>query len=362
MTQNTNSHFVGTYVKDMTLVMAASMLSRQNAIFLGAPGFGKTRIAEAMARHLAQPYSLVRIDPSTPVEVLRGPYDPAAMLNGRLERVVDGTPYADDVAVAILDELFRGNRALFDAALDVTDRVDRQDAPPVWATSNFVVNDDRVQALIDRFALWLWVNPGPLDVQAITAAQLNSGGRPSLDTAGLPTWQDIERVRAMQPGPNAIKAVAELIQQMTDGAAKEGLTVHPRRVTQWANVLFRVSAWLTDDPDFTTVPAEASRMLRYCHPAITPEEAATWHEIAAEVVDTVGAAIEQVMANVLAEMQKLTGKSGRDMPALVAGLTNVMQNAQTTLTKVGGDDPRVEEAIGQMNKWLALGVQGKPIE
>ena len=111
----------------------------------------------------------------TPPEALRGAYDPAALLNGRLERVVAGTPYDPTARVSILDEVFRANEVVFDTMLDVLDRLDAKpaQAPVAWATANFVAQGERVEALLDRIALWLWISPDAMDVAAIVGAHLD---------------------------------------------------------------------------------------------------------------------------------------------------------------------------------------------
>lgn len=357
------SKFVGSYVDEMKDILLASALSRQNAILLGAPGWGKTAVTRSLAGQLTGgQYAFARIDPSTPPDVVRGAYNPAALLDGRLERVVDGTAYDPGMRLALIDEIGRGNEVTFDALLDTLDRLDDPNAPPVWATSNFMPSNERVKALIDRFALWYWINPQSLDVAAVTAAQLNGSG-PQVDVSGLPTWAEIEEIRAAAPGTNAVKAIGALLGDLANEAQAQGRRPHPRRITQWTHVVFRVGVWASGSADFNTVPDTAAKMLRYCWPAITPDEAAGWAQVAASVVDTLGAAIEEAMTEVLNKMKQVAAMGAAQRTAEITGLATLMQGAQTTLESLAGaDDDRVGGAVETMNRWLSLTVQGKPVE
>ena len=355
--------FSGSYVRQVREALVASLLSRQNALLIGAPGYGKTAIARSLAQQVSGgQFSFTRVDPSTPVEVVKGAYDPAEFLNGKLIRIVAGTPYEAGCRVAIVDEIGRGNEMLFDALLDTLDRVDTDDAPPVWGTTNFMPAKDRTAALIDRFALWVWIQPDALDVAGIVAAQL-TGSRPQVDMTGVPAWDEIQAVRQFVPDDATRRAVAAKLSDLAAEAAREGRGVHPRRLTQWANIVYRVSAWKHGAPHFQAVPDEAVRPLRYAWPSLTAEEAASWAQIAGAVVDKVGAAIEAALAQVLAKMRELSAAPPNQRPAMIMGVAQIMQSTQATLNGVAGtDDPRVGQAIANMNNWLSLATRGEEVK
>lgn len=355
--------FSGSYVNQLKEALTASLLSRQNALLIGAPGYGKTAIARSLAQQVTGDlFSFVRVDPSTPVEAVKGAYDPAEFLNGRLTRVIAGTPYEPGCRLVIVDEIGRGNEMLFDALLDTLDRVDTPDAPPVWGTTNFMPQKDRTAALIDRFAMWVWVQPDGVDIAGIVAAQLSAAG-PRLDMAGVPAWDEIQAVRQMVPSADAIRAVSEKLRDLVDAAAAEGRSAHPRRLTQWANIVYRVSAWKHGAADFRAIPDEAVRPLRYAWPALTPEESASWANIAGSVIDAVGAAIESALAQVLVKMREIAAVGPAQRPALIMNVAQLMQSTQATLTQLAGsDDDRVKEAIGNMNSWLAMATRGEEVK
>ncbi len=361
MTTNT---FVGSYVQDIKGAMTAGILSGQNVILLSAPGWGKTAISKRVAQHVAgdAAISFIRVDPSTPPDVISGPYDPAAMLNGVLQRVTAGTPFDPQCRLAIIDEIGRGSDALFDKCLDVLDRQDGASVP-VIATSNFMPSSDRQQAMLDRFAIWLWVVPGACDVAGIVGAQLASAGKPDVDPAGLPTWDDVQTVWAAKPGPQAVKVVSDLISAMSREAQVQGFTVHPRRLAQWSAVLFRAGMFYSGmDPDFSAMPSKATALLKYCWPAMTAEDQATWATFAASVVDVTGAAIELEMAKVMEALNRVVASGNTSSMAVVGELGQITQKAEQTLKTIAGDDPRVAEAIKQMKVWFGRALNGQPIE
>ena len=125
MSQNSSNQFVGGYVTKMVDVLAAALIARQNAVLIGAPGYGKTRVALSFAHQTvgADHTSVTRLHPAAPPDVFMGALDPVAFTQGRISRVVTGTPYDPDCHFAIIDEFSRANEAAFDAMLDVADRL-----------------------------------------------------------------------------------------------------------------------------------------------------------------------------------------------------------------------------------------------
>lgn len=355
--------FVGGYVSDLRDALIASALSGQHAVVLGAPGWGKSAIARSVASDIAGDghWTFTRLDPSTPPEAVRGAYDPAALLNGQLSRVVAGTPYDPNARISILDEIFRANDVVFDTCLDVLDRMDAHpdQASVVWGTANFVAQGERVEALIDRFAIWIWLQPDVLDVGALVGAQLTSANGLAV-AGGLPDWKDVEQARAARPGSKARNAVADLLGTLAQEAAAQGRRPHPRRIAQWSRVVYRLGVYDTGQADFSSVPEPASRALRWCWPAPAADEAASWAQIAAAVVDATGSAIEAAMAQALKKFREVA--SIQDQPSRMEHMGELgvmLANAQTSLKQIGGDDPRVAEANSQLTEWFAMAARGQ---
>jgi MoxR-like ATPase len=359
------SNFTGAYVREIAEVLAASVLSRQHAIVLSAPGTGKTEILLSAARQWVGEgrYSYVSLDPSTPPEEIKGSFSPAEFFeSGKFVRVEEGTPHDPNNEIIIIDEIGRGSGIVFDLLLKTLKMVGRRQ-PTVWGISNFMPRDDRLEALIDRFTLWLWTNPGILNMADIVRVQLHSNGAPQLDMKGLPTWDEIEHVWQATPGPQAEKAVADLLRDLEQEAKQNGRRPNLRTAAQWTHLLFRAGVWHSGTADFATVPDDAVKMLRYAWAATSPDESASWSKIAGSVVDAVGAAIESAMAQVVGEMRKVAGMDAGKRSATIPQLGKLMQSTQATLESLAGaDDERVQTAITQMNTWLSAAITGREIE
>ena len=362
MTKQLKNEFVGNYVNDIVDLLIASAVSGTHAILIGAPGWGKTAIARQAAERMSGgAYSFTRVDPSTPPEVLRGAFNPAAILEGRLERVVDGTPYDPACKIGIIDEIFRGSDVLFDAALDVLDRQDVLNAPPMWSTANFVATGTRVEALVDRIGLWGWIKPGLVDVGAISLSHLVNGGKPFLGHT-LPELSQIEEIRAASATERAARVVIEALENLGEEAQKEGLRAHPRRVAAWAKIMFSYSMYLSGSNDFSSLPKGAIGIMKYAWPATTAQEAATWASIAAASIDPVATAIEAALMSAYVEFKRVSEiKDAVDRGTESAKLGEVMLQAKQTLKAFNTDDPRIAEAMDQIEEWFANAVRGREV-
>lgn len=363
-TQSTPAYFVGSYVQKMTDVLIASLVSGQNVIILGAPGVGKTTITRSFGNIVLNSlYSSIEFEPSTPPERVFGLYDPKAIIqSGEFVRVTKQTAYDPDVLAVHMDEIGRANEATFDALIHALARQDVPNPPPAWGTSNFMPTKERTAALIDRFALWIWLEPDTIDIEAVAMANM-LGIKPVVDPSTVPTFQQVQEVWNTVPTDRAMKAVAAAAKLLGNEAQKEGRYVHNRRVAQWSQILLRLSIFYAGTGDFAVVPDKALKILRYCWPATTPQEAASWATIAGSVTDPVGEAIENAKATVLKKMKDVASMKPNERTAQIQGLGKVMQNAQDTMIALAGDaDPRVGEAVTQMNTWLSNLLQGKPVE
>lgn len=361
-----NNHFVGMYVEEVSSVLVASVLSRQHLMLLAGPGVGKTEITVSAAEQWVgdKRYFYTALEPSSKPEEIKGASDPAEFLrSGKLIPALEGTAHDPCVRLVILDEIGRASNPVFDVLLKTLKPVNNPNPPTVWGIANFMVSNERVAALIDRFALWLWIQPGTVDIAKVVHAQLHSNGSPKLSMAGLPTWAEVEDIHKATPGANAEKAISDLLGDLAQEAAKNGRRPNHRTVAQWTHILFRTGVWHSGSADFAVVPEEATKLLRYAWPATTAEEAGSWAKIAASVVDIVGAALENALAQVASEMRKVARMDASQRTGAIPQLATLMQSTQATLQSLAGeDDNRVKTAVTQMNTWLAAAIQGKEIE
>lgn len=367
---NSNGYFVGNYVGDVRDLMVASLLTGQNSVVLGAPGWGKTDMGLSTLLHsIPDLFSFVRIEPSTLPQEIKGGIDvPAYLETGEFITKTEGSAFDPKWKAVLVDEFGRVNRVTAGTLMFLMDRKDVVYPAPVIATSNFMPSSPEAEALLDRFALWYWITPTAQDVRVMTIAQMqakaNANGLPKMP-GKLPTLAEIEFVRNATPGASAMAAVADVIANVAGEIAAEGHgIVHPRRNNQWWKTLYYYSVWLTGDPNFSTVPAEAVKMLRFAHPAKTAEEYGEWARIVVGMGDPVGAAIEGEYVNVLAELNKFAGLDAAQRTTAITDAYTAMTKAQQSLEslKAAHPDSRLQQAIEQITSWFSVASQGKRIE
>lgn len=348
--------FSGSYVEDFKRVTEAALLAELNALFISPSGWGKTAIMSNLADHYA-PSFFIELDPSTPPDAVRGPYNPAAFLNGKMERITQNTPFDPAVNVAFLDEVGRAGESMFDALLSVLGGRDTRCT--VIASTNFMPTGTRQAAFVDRFALWAWVIPQSLNIEEVALANMR-GKFPKLDMKGMPNTTEIEEIRKADVGPNAEKAVLRLLNDLDIALQQNGRSVNPRRISQWSRLLTRHSMWVTGKTDFHEVPQETARLLRFAYPMVDDKEWASWGEISASVIDVVGSAIEAVLAEAYNTMKSIT-YNATDI-AGAQKFFSIVASANANLAQISSpDDERVQKATAQIGEWFAQISQGKKL-
>ena len=358
------AYFVGRYVREIREVAVGSLFAGVHASFQSPPGWGKTDILSNVAKAVAGAGHYNRIDlmPSSSPSSFTGMDDPQELINnGKLVKVTDGTPYDKAMRVILADELFRANDPTFDAGLHALDP-QKQDHCVVWAANNFVAKGERVEALLDRIALWYWLNPAQtLDVEETVTAMMGSIGKPSVP-GWIPTWEMIEEVRKAVPGPKATEAIRDYIAVLVQEGSQEGFNVgHPRSIAQWWRILFYNSVAITGDPNFSTIPAEAANLIKYAYGAASYAEARKWADMVAALADRVQAEIDRILADNVEAFKRvaaMTDMGQRTQAAIELGQR--LASAQTTLySQFGASEPRVSEAMTLLTQWHTAAVMGQ---
>lgn len=358
--------FVGSYPNTIKSVFIASALSGNNAMVVSPPGWGKTEMALQGASKVSggnEGVIFLELEPSSPPELVKGTYDPAQVLQGKMVKLLDNTPYDPRARVVILDELWRSNDIVFDALVHATNnkQVDPFTKPVFWATSNFVGKSERTEALRDRFAFWLHIEPDSLSAKDVMKSHINNGHTSDEGWANdFPSWDECVKIRQSQISDDAAECVCILGEQLAAEAEKEKFIVNPRRLTQWTEILARLSVYYSGTTSFTTVPMEASKILRYAYPCVDATTSIRWQKVAAAVSDVVGTAIEEYKAMALNKFEDVVkASSSSDRTRLVTDLGVALAEAQTTLQTVGGKDPRVATVCQELTDWFAKAVSGK---
>ncbi|MHC4748290.1 MAG: AAA family ATPase [Planctomycetota bacterium] len=363
--------FWGKYVHEVRDVLIASVMSQKNAVLLSAPGWGKTRIAKRLSEEIAAEYGsfFIRLEGSTPPQVVKGMVDPAKALQDPPEFILkqEDTPYDKRAQIVVLDEIFRPSDPVFDSLVDVLDRhdVNPDDAPVVWGTSNFVVKNQRTNAVIDRVALWLWVTPQTMEVEDFIQhiAYRKRGTDLAVPTNGvpLPTWEDVIKVRSYEPSEKTVKVITSLLSTLAAESAVAGFDVNPRRLTHWYDLVYRYTAWLEGSADFELVPAQAATVLRYAFPTLTEEDWRKWDQVARSVGDPILAALDSA-TNQAYDAFKDIMKTGMSPSESAAELGKILAQVQSTmkhLEKTHGKDPRIAERVTAISNTYAQILNGQ---
>ena len=249
----------------------------------------------------------------------------------------------------LLDELGRPGDHIFDLFLDGTDRqdVDQFAAPVIWGTTNFMPASERTEAMRDRFGMWVWITPSELNVKDFASSALHAMIDGMEVLSKLPTVDEIEAIQRMTPGPLAENAIGELLEVLTEEAEKGVLVednkvnaingkkinakqfafhVHPRRIAQWAQLVFRYSAYLTGSDNFSVVPNKASSVLKWAWPTMSHEEWQAWAQVSTAVGDVVGAAIQEAQRAAYEKFRQIAQKIKSADPQTKVGLIMELGN------------------------------------
>lgn len=367
MSQSADIYFVGAYVKDIVDLGIASLVSGVHVSFVGPPGCGKTAILRALAEALVsqlkdKKWSFTRFDPATPVEVISGIPDPAALMGDppRYELRVEGTPYEPGTVINLLDEWTRANDPMHDRFIDVLDRQDfaNGDAPPVcWGTANFITQGERFEAVRDRFGAWMHVKASKIPASVIGKVAVMSGGKPKLHPSLIPAWDDIAKARRAKPDDQTWDIVGRYLDQLEAEAATQGMAPHNRTKDQWARLLYHYAVFLTGSTTFSTLPTEAIRMMRYAYPAADAAEQQKWTTVILNVVDPVEALVDATLAQAVDKFREVAAMPDGQRMTQLNDLGNWMQEKQKKLRELGGD-PRLADAAQKMQIWFGAVASG----
>lgn len=370
--KNVTASYQGDYIDDMVDTLVASVLSGNHAVLLSKPGYGKTRVAVQVATSIygqridknangksAGEWAFLRLEASTPPEEVKGLPDPAAMIATppRIEYNRSGTLYDTRAKLFVVDEGFRANDVVFDSFLDALDRQDYalDQAPSIWMTSNFVPTGDRLAAVRDRLAIWMWVSP-VVDWHDVSMAHLirEYGQDLAIPTDHIPTPEQVIKIRSMRPTKRSANLIADMVNKIASGASPVMSTpehINPRRVQQWSSILFHVSAYYYDTPDFVVAHPSAVNAIKYAWPSYKEGTGKTWKDYVEGVADAVGSAITAAKEAAYNSFNYVV-ESSYPPSQKVEELGKALAQAQAVMKKMGSD-PRIQTSLNDIAKAYA---------
>lgn len=353
------SRFTGDYIKDLAELFELAILTNQNAVAVTPPGYGKSELALALARAYAtsdDAVSFIEINPTTKPDVIIGQIDlQAAIKDQVVRRDVAGTPYDKDVEVVVFDEVSRASGPLFDLMLHVLNPVTGRRLPCL-ATANFLPDDDRTEAMFDRFSYYYYMGHETVNTLDLLIAQ----GGEVVPTYGAET---VSSVRAMSwedwPEVSRLAAVS-IIDILEKEAVVAGLSINPRRKVQWAKTLLAVSFAEYSTAEFGTIAPAAVRALRFSFPAKSLEDYLAWVAIARSVTNTMDTALEAVRIETFTIMKEIVeGTADSKKSVRMLALGQKVAEAEETLRTMFGETPEVEACIAEIKEYMRQAVKGE---
>lgn len=353
--------FVGDYIQDMRDMLVGSIISGINAALIGKVGSGKTEVPLDLAERITEgKYVFIEFQASSQPEIVNGYLDIERYLN-RNEYALkyDGTPYQEGIRVVIADEFSRPGDIVHDAFVHAMSSKVRAVMPVFWLTANWMPTNERAAAMVDRIGMVQVVKATGVNGAMVVRAQLNGVNKGGIHVEGdVPTWAQIEAARNAVPQENAINAICDLIDAVTDETSKENFPINNRRRAQWSFLLFRVGFYYSGTDNFTDVPPEATRLLQWAYPTAEEDKAQKWIDICSVLEDRVQAAIELVKKQAFQEFEKIKA-SNLSKPVMAQQLGKSWQQIQDNLYKISTTDPRIDQTIQELSVAYANKLRGQ---
>lgn len=370
----------GGYVDEIVDALIDSALTNIPCLIIGAPGWGKTTIVKSLSRQIfgkrGEDWFFKQINPTTPPVALEGATDTVALLEESVWRInTDGTPFDPRMKGVSLDEVGRGDDMLYDLAMGILKREDLgpDQQPVVWLTSNFMPASERAEAFRDRVGKWRWVNANGVELDDVLDAQMNAiGVEPEVIRDDIPTWDDIQKIRALPYTDKSRRAVKEVISrlkvEMTQGVEYGGTTWtwawHPRLTNYWQVTLHRLSCYYHGTNDYDKCHEKAVRALEYTKVLMSEDEALAWRQCVVAIADQTALAIEQVMNEALRLFRDIQAKvvdGSIQRNELIEKLGTPMQKSLNNLDAIdpNEEDERVATAKAELQQTYFEIVQGR---
>lgn len=351
--------YSGAYVDEIELTILGALATGQHCLLIGAPGRGKTDIPRTILTQLQRLYQvkwkMFTLSPSTAPELLEGGLDIGKALAVPSQFVIDTTGTLKDLSfdAFLADELGRISDAVADSLLHGFERRDVGTGmlcPVIIGTTNFMPESKRAEALCDRIPLWRWVKPGRPNARSVVFSALSSVRQDKVVDGGLPPLSRDRMIEIRSEDPRAHLAsqscVADICEKLAEEAALKAFEVNERRLTQWAIVLWRASAWLWGTFDFTSVHPKACELLNCMWPTLTYEKSVAWQEVAKSVGDPVGTFVAAMLSNAMAQMDGIA-KSKKNQFEQQTELMTLVAQYQVELMKYP-NDPRAKKAFDEI--------------
>lgn len=234
--------------------LLATLISKQNAFLLGAPGTGKSDLVRSICGGItdARYFGYLLTPTSDPSEVF-GPVAVSKLLNDEYTRDVSG--YLPDAHIAFTDELFRGSSAILNSLLTLLNERTfnngkeniKTPIQSIIAATNSWPDEESLQAFADRFLFRPTVLPlrKPTSKRRLDEWGLGIDERPTVGQAL--SLQELEQLQAAATQLKASEEFLDKFNSVWEMLEQRGITISDRRRIQILKFLRAWAVVLGDD-------------------------------------------------------------------------------------------------------------------
>lgn len=222
--------------------LIVAILSGTSALFVGAPGAGKTFQTRIISKLFGMSVFDTLMSETTKPDSIFGPTDVPALANGIQRTKIKG--YAPDCEILFFDEIFKASGVVLNPLLWLINEHEYRNGDEgiiqcptkaVFAASNELPTDDALAAIFDRFLLRYQVS------YLKSRNSLNSmldGSDDDMSDAPTLESTDIEKLRAMTKRVVVPADVRETVYTVRDMLLRSlGIQISDRRLVQSFKIL-----------------------------------------------------------------------------------------------------------------------------
>lgn len=325
--------------------LLATLLSKQNAFLLGAPGTGKSDLVRSICNGISGAnYFGYLLTPTTDPSEVFGPVAVTKLLKDEYTRDING--YLPNAHIGFLDELFRGSSAILNSLLTLLNErtfnngKDTVQTPiqSIVAATNSWPDEESLQAFADRFLFRPTVDGlrKPVSKRRLDEWALGLSERPQVGV-----HLTLEELQQLQDSVNEIKISEEFLDRFStvwEMLATRNINISDRRRVQ---ILKFLKAWAVVQGDDELFPEHMHNSLIHIVYQTKDDQ-----EVIAEVLeqevptaDRVFNDAKRAAAGIMAEYtshaHKYKSKGLGDLNDFVINLRKYHKDMQTVRDKVG---------------------------